>query len=79
LLVEMGELVTIATLVVRAEEAWEPVMFGGLIPAVGAGAVGYIIYRAVRANDETEELQPPPKADEAAPGSPPPSPPESTT
>jgi len=44
----VNELLSLAEIVVRAEEAWEPVIFGGMIPAVGAGAVGYIIYRAVR-------------------------------
>jgi hypothetical protein len=44
-----------AALFLRAEEAWEPVLFGGLIPMIGALAVGYIIYRAVRDNDESDE------------------------
>ena len=35
---------------VRAEEAWEPV-FGGLIPILGLGVLGYLIVRAVRDND----------------------------
>ena len=43
------------TLLPLAEEAWEPVLFGGLIPLLGAVAVGYIIYRAVRDTDEDEE------------------------
>ena len=30
----MSELLTIAVILVRAEEAWEPVLFGGLIPLV---------------------------------------------
>jgi hypothetical protein len=34
-----------------AAEAW-PAVFGGLIPVVGLGAIGYIIIRAVRDNDE---------------------------
>jgi hypothetical protein len=51
----MSELLTLAAIVVRAEEAWEPVLLGGLIPLLGAGAVGYIIYRAVRNNDEDDE------------------------
>jgi hypothetical protein len=76
----MSELLTIATLLPRAEEAWEPVLFGGLIPIIGALAVLIIIVKAVRANDETEELQPPaptPKADEGTP--PPPRQPGGTT
>jgi hypothetical protein len=51
----MSELLTIALLLVRAEEAWEPVLFGGLIPLIGALAIGLIIYRAVRDNDESDE------------------------
>jgi hypothetical protein len=51
----MSELLSLATLVVRAEEAWEPVLFGGLIPIVGAVAVLLIIVKAVRANDENDE------------------------
>ena len=41
-----------AVLLPRAEEAWEPVLLGGLIPILGALAIAYIIYRAVRDNDE---------------------------
>jgi hypothetical protein len=44
-----------AALVVRAEEAWEPVLFGGMIPMIGAVAVGYLIYRAVRDTDSDED------------------------
>jgi hypothetical protein len=51
----MSEVLTIALLLVRAEEAWEPVLFGGLIPLIGALAVGLIIYRAVRDNDEEND------------------------
>jgi hypothetical protein len=51
----MSEALTIAVLLVRAEEAWEPVLFGGLIPLFGALAVGLIIWRAVRNNDESDE------------------------
>jgi hypothetical protein len=51
----MSELLTIALLLVRAEEAWEPVLFGGLIPLIGALAIGLIIYRAVRDNDESDD------------------------
>jgi hypothetical protein len=60
----VNELLGLAEIVVRAEEAWEPVIFGGMIPAVGAAAVGYIIYRAVR---EPPEEQP----DEGRDGGPP--------
>ena len=56
----MTEILTLATLLVRAEEAWEPVLLGGLIPILGALAVAYIIYRAVRddgstSNDDEEK------------------------
>jgi hypothetical protein len=44
-----------ATLFLRAEEAWEPVLLGGLIPILGALAVAYIVYRAVRDTDEDDE------------------------
>ena len=32
----------------RAEEAWEPVILGALIPAFGVGAVLWLIYYAVK-------------------------------
>ena len=38
----------LALLLPLAEEAWEPVLFGGLIPILGALAIGYILWRAVR-------------------------------
>ncbi|HEY8809940.1 MAG TPA: hypothetical protein VIM28_07950 [Solirubrobacterales bacterium] len=37
-----------------ASEAW-PAVFGGLIPIVGLVAIGYLIVRAVRDNDENDE------------------------
>ena len=46
----MNEALAIATILVRAEEAWEPVLLGGLIPIIGALAILYIIIRAVRDN-----------------------------
>jgi hypothetical protein len=51
----MSEVLTLAALLTRAEEAWEPVLFGGLIPLFGALAIGLIIYRAVRDNDEEND------------------------
>lgn len=51
----MNEALAIAVLLVRAEEAWEPVLFGGLIPLIGALAIGFIIWRAVRDNDESDD------------------------
>jgi hypothetical protein len=32
----------------RAEEAWEPVLFGGMIPVIGAGAVLWLIRHATK-------------------------------
>jgi hypothetical protein len=40
--------------IVLATEAWAAV-FGGLIPIAGLGAIGYLLVRAVRDNDEEEE------------------------
>jgi hypothetical protein len=48
----------------RAEEAWEPVLLGGMIPIVGALAVLYVIWRAVKDNPEND-----PPADEPSPPS----------
>ena len=50
----IGELHTLALVLVRAEEAWEPVLLGGLIPVFGALAVAYIIWRAVRDTDDKD-------------------------
>jgi hypothetical protein len=44
-----------ATFLVRAEESWAPVLLGGLIPILGLGALGYLIVRAIRDNDEEDE------------------------
>jgi hypothetical protein len=41
-------------LIPGAAEAW-PAVFGGLIPILGLAAIGYVIYRAVRDNDEDDE------------------------
>ena len=56
----MNAALAIAVILVRAEEAWEPVLLGGLIPIIGALAILYIIIRAVRdnpseSNDENDE------------------------
>lgn len=48
----MNEALALATILLRAEEAWEPVLFGGMIPIIGALAILYIIVRAVRDNPE---------------------------
>lgn len=44
--------VPVAEILTLAEESWIPVLFGGMIPIVGALAVLYIIVRAVRDTDE---------------------------
>jgi hypothetical protein len=52
--------------IVRAEEAWEPVLLGGLIPIIGAGGVLWLIRYAIKDppqhNKDTEpgDDQPPP-------------------
>jgi hypothetical protein len=48
----MSELLIVAALLVRAEEAWEPVLLGGLIPILGLAGLGYLLFRAIRDNDE---------------------------
>jgi hypothetical protein len=45
--------------IVRAEEAWEPVLFGGMIPILGAGAIVWLLWRAVKDNPEDDEPNPP--------------------
>ncbi len=37
-----------------ATEAW-PAVFGGLIPIIGLVAIGWLIVRAVRDNDEDDD------------------------
>src|SRR4029077_18704425 len=49
------ELVTAGVRIVRAEESWIPVLFGGMIPIVAAGAVFWLIWHAVRDNPENDE------------------------
>lgn len=51
----MSAVLALALILVRAEEAWEPVLLGGLIPILGALAIVLIIWRAVRDNDESED------------------------
>jgi hypothetical protein len=50
----IGALLALAMVLVRAEEAWEPVLFGGLIPLFGALTIGFIIWRAVRDTDDED-------------------------
>ncbi|HEX4307675.1 MAG TPA: hypothetical protein VHZ54_16685 [Solirubrobacterales bacterium] len=51
---------------VRAEEAWEPVLFGGMIPILGALAIVWLIRYAIKDPPEhnkdlpPEDDQPPP-------------------
>ncbi|MBS1679468.1 MAG: hypothetical protein JST08_19005 [Actinobacteria bacterium] len=42
------ETVTAGIRLARAEEAWQPVLFGGMIPIVGAGAIFWLIRWAVK-------------------------------
>jgi hypothetical protein len=50
----------------RAEEAWEPALFGALIPAFGAGAILWLIRYAIKEPPEhnkdlpEDDLTPPP-------------------
>lgn len=37
-----------------AAEAW-PAVFGGLIPILGLVAIGYLLIRAARDNDDADE------------------------
>jgi hypothetical protein len=41
-------------LIASAAEAW-PAVFGGLIPILGLVAIGYVIYRAVRDDDNSDD------------------------
>jgi hypothetical protein len=41
-----------------AAEAWEPVLFGGLIPLLGAGAIFFLIWYAVRAKPDEHDEHP---------------------
>jgi hypothetical protein len=38
----------------RAEEAWQPVIFGALIPFAGVVGVGWLLWRAVKDNPEND-------------------------
>ncbi len=57
--------------IVRAEEAWEPVLLGGMIPAIGAGAVFWLIRYAIKDPPEHnkdlppgDDMMPPPGAED---------------
>jgi hypothetical protein len=49
---------------VRAEEAWEPVLFGGMIPILGAGGIAFVLWRAVKSNPENDPPEDEHKADD---------------
>lgn len=36
-------------------EAWQAVLFAGLIPIVGLAGIGYIIVRAARGDDDADD------------------------
>ncbi len=45
--------------IVRAEEAWEPVLFGGMIPIIGAAGVLWLIRYAIKDPPEHNKDLPP--------------------
>lgn len=53
---------------VRAEEAWEPVIFGGMIPIIGALGVFWLIRWAIKEppeeNGPEDDQLPPPGPDD---------------
>jgi hypothetical protein len=51
----------LAPIPLRAEEAWQPVLIGGMIPFVGALAVFGLIYKAVKSNPENDPPEEPGK------------------
>jgi hypothetical protein len=53
--------VTAGIRLVRAEEAWEPVLLGGMIPILGAGAVFWLIRWAIKEPPEESEKEGEPK------------------
>jgi hypothetical protein len=61
--------------IVRAEEAWEPVLFGGMIPILGALAIVWLIRYAIKEPPEHnkdlpsgDDQIPPPPADDGHEG-----------
>ena len=70
LLISAPYAVAAALHLVRAEEAWEPVLFGGMIPIAGALAIVFLIRYAIK--DPPEDDQPadelPPPAGESGDG-----------
>jgi hypothetical protein len=62
------DVVDAAIRIVRAEEAWEPVLFGGMIPILGALAIVWLIRYAIKEppehnNDPPADEPPPPAGD----------------
>jgi hypothetical protein len=53
------EALAVAIHVVRAEEAWEPVLFGGMIPIAGALAIVFLIRYAIKEPPEPDQDAPP--------------------
>ena len=65
--------VSAAIRIVRAEEAWEPVLFGGMIPILGALAIVWLIRYAIEEPPEEkkgpeDELPPPGPEDDGHEG-----------
>jgi hypothetical protein len=54
--------------IVRGEEAWEPVLFGGMIPIAGALGILFLIRWAIKEPPEDDEPggeeKPPPQLDD---------------
>jgi hypothetical protein len=46
--------ISAAIRIVRAEESWEAPLFGAVIPFAGAGAVIWLLWRAVKSNPEND-------------------------
>jgi hypothetical protein len=53
------DIFAVAIHIVRAEEAWEPVLFGGMIPIAGALAIVFLIRYAIKEPPEKDEDAPP--------------------
>jgi hypothetical protein len=62
--------IAVAIHIVRAEEAWEPVLFGGMIPILGALAIVWLIRYAIKDPPENEPPadEPPPPAGDGGDG-----------
>jgi hypothetical protein len=60
--------ITAGIRIVRAEEAWEPVLFGGMIPILGALAVVWLIRYAIKDPPEHNKDLPPGDGQAPPPG-----------